>query len=135
MDYDLKKITESLCYTPGTSTLLSSTIIKKKKDLPGNRLGTFYGRSIKSQEYYLAEGPIESCYRKERFPPRIDHGNNHYQLSPTRGRPPGLTNSPQLHLRATGETVLLKPLMETPTEMVRLGIYFQRPVSEFSSPS
>ena len=31
MDYDLKKITESLCYTPGTSTILSSTIIKKKK--------------------------------------------------------------------------------------------------------
>lgn len=50
-----------------------STIIKKKEEeLPGNGLGTFYGRSTKLQEYYLMEGLTESCHRKKETPPSID---------------------------------------------------------------
>lgn len=80
-------------------------------------------------------GSLKVATGKKRLPPASTAENSRYQLSPPRGRPPGLTNSPQLHLRATGETALPKLLMETPTEMVRLSIYFQRLVSEFSSPS
>ena len=73
-----------------------STIIKKEEEeeLSGNRLETLYGRSTKSQEYYLTEGLTESCYRKKETPLSIDHWEQPLSTVPTQGETPGPHQQP-----------------------------------------